>query len=193
MNESLIIKELGDGLVLRHAMPQDADALGEFNARIHSDDGPEQPDRHVEAWVRDLLERPHPTFVPRDFMLVENRASRQIVSCLCLISPTLERRLAESVFAGHSGELKITFYRSGLKMSFEQGELTGVQTSNPEPQSYSGGAGFPDLTFLQLLLCYRSLEELKYAFPDCWWEGDEAHGLLSALFPKQASAVWCLS
>jgi len=54
-------------------------------------------------------------------------------------------------------------------------------------------ASFPDLTFLQLLFGYRSLEELEYAFADCQVESDEARALLTALFPRQPSNVWGLS
>jgi len=56
-----------------------------------------------------------------------------------------------------------------------------------------GAAAFPDLTFLQLLFGYRTLEELDDAFADCWWETDEARALLKTLFPKQPSHVWAVS
>jgi len=105
------------------------------------------------------------------------------------VAPVLERRLSESVLAGHTGELKISFYRSGLRLMLEQGQLTEVERWVPTDDD-EGAAAFPDLTFLQLLLGYRSLEELDYAFADCWAESDEARALLHALFPKQASNVW---
>ena len=45
---------------------------------------------------------------------------------------------------------------------------------------------FPPLVFLKLVFGYRSLEELHYAYPDCWaTEGDAL--TLEALFPKQPS------
>jgi hypothetical protein len=47
--------------------------------------------------------------------------------------------------------------------------------------------------FLQLLFGYRSLEELEYAFADCYSETPEAAVLLNVLFPKQASNVWPLA
>jgi len=83
-----IIKDLGDGLVLRRATPADADALAVFNSRIHSDDGPDKPDERVGAWTRDLLTRPHPTFQPDDFTIVEETATGRIVSSLNLLSQT---------------------------------------------------------------------------------------------------------
>jgi hypothetical protein len=109
------------------------------------------------------------------------------------IAPALEKNLAGSPFAGHSGELKLTFYRSGLKLAFEEGRLVSVEVCKPEPRPDSGDAAFPNLTFLQLLFGYRSLDELGYAFPDCWWEDDNAYGLLNALFPKQHSHIWAVT
>jgi hypothetical protein len=109
------------------------------------------------------------------------------------ITPVLERRLAGSPLVGHTGELKITFYRSGLRLAFESGRLASVEEWRPEPVGHSGGAAFPGLTFLQLLLGYRSLEELTYAFPDCTASGDVPWALLNALFPKQGSDIWPFS
>jgi hypothetical protein len=52
-----------------------------------------------------------------------------------------------------------------------------------------GSAGFPNLTFLQLLFGHRDLEELKQAYPDVWWSHDEARLLLAALFPRASSKI----
>jgi hypothetical protein len=109
------------------------------------------------------------------------------------IGPVLEERLQVSHLAGHNGELKITFYRTGLRLLFESGRLAQVDPWEPAPQRHSGQAAFPGLTFLQLLFGYRSLDELKYAFPDCWTSSDSSHALLDSLFPKQASNVWPVS
>ena len=107
------------------------------------------------------------------------------------IAPVLEARLAQSVAAGHTGALTIGFYRSGLRLVFEQGRLTEVTPWQPEVQK-NGDAAFPELTFLQLLFGYRSLAELRYAFVDCSANA-EATALLNALFPKQPSVVWAVS
>jgi hypothetical protein len=116
-----------------------------------------------------------------------------LVSFIKHIASVLEGRLFGSIFAGHNGEFKISFYRSGLRMRFESGQLVKVENWNPTPKSYSGNAAFPDLTFLKLVFGYRSMEELKYAFPDCITENDSGHALLDVLFPKQVSAVWPIS
>jgi hypothetical protein len=109
------------------------------------------------------------------------------------IAPVLEERLAASPIVGYTGELKITFYRDGLRIAFEKGKLTASEPYKPAPAGHSGNALFPELTFLQLLLGYRSLDELRYAFADCGAYGDEVNAVLNTLFPKQASLVWPIS
>jgi len=109
------------------------------------------------------------------------------------VTPVLEKRLAESVCAGHSGEVRLTFYREGVRLVFEQGRLTTVEAWKPAPQGHTGEAAFPGLTFLQLLFGYRSLAELKYAFADCWTNSDATHALLDALFPRQPSDIFPVS
>ena len=82
------------------------------------------------------------------------------------IAPALEKRLESSNCRGYSGELKLSFYRKGLRLAFDQGCL--IAAENLLPTRLGGSvAGFPDLTFLQLLFGYRSLDEIQYAFADC--------------------------
>jgi GNAT superfamily N-acetyltransferase len=108
------------------------------------------------------------------------------------IAPVLERRLAESVLAGHTGELKISFYRDGLRLAFERGKLVAAERWVPPSLAEAGGAKFPGLTFLQLLFGYRAVEELEHAFADVGVHSEEARALLRVLFPKQPSQVWGL-
>ncbi len=108
------------------------------------------------------------------------------------LAPALEERLTRSPIAGYSGEMKITFYRDGLRLVFEKGKLTAAEAYKPTPVGHSGNAAFPNLIFLQLLFGFRSLEELTHAFPDCW-ASDEISPVLNTLFPKQASLVWPIS
>jgi Acetyltransferase (GNAT) domain len=118
------------------------------------------------------------------------------------IAPVLEQRLADSAFVGHTGELRLSFYRSGLRLVLADGRIKSVEAWTP-PHTAIGldfglpsaderrpSAAFPDLTFLQLLFGYRSLEELEAAFPDCLIRGPEPRGLLQALFVKAPSKVW---
>jgi hypothetical protein len=112
---------------------------------------------------------------------------------LNLITPVLEKRLAESPMAGYTGEVKITFYRDGVHMVFEKGRMTNVEAWKPTPIANSGNAAFPPHTFLQLLFGYRSVEMLKASFADCWTDRDETHVFLDTLFPRQPSDVWPIS
>ena len=109
------------------------------------------------------------------------------------IAPVLEKRLAESTFAGHTGELRISFYRGGLRMSFENGALTGVEDWMPGigAGQDEGMAGFPYLTFLHLVFGHRTLKDLRHAFVDCWAE-DAAQALLEAgsYNPRDRSGEW---
>ena len=80
-----------------------------------------------------------------------------------------------------------------MKLLLEQGRIKEISSWKPEPLGHSGDAAFPQLTFLQLLFGYRNLEELNYAFADCWWDNDTAYALLTTLFPKQVSSIWPVS
>jgi predicted N-acetyltransferase YhbS len=81
-----IIKDLGDGLILRRATPDDTEALVAFNGRIHAEPDSEEEFVGVAVWVRDLMTKPHPTFDPADFTIVEDTAAEKIVSSLNLIN-----------------------------------------------------------------------------------------------------------
>jgi hypothetical protein len=120
------------------------------------------------------------------------------------VTPVLEARLRESPVAGHTGELRLSFYRSGLRLALERGRLTrvegwppttrltGQEWGIPSTDERRASAMFPDLTFLQLLFGFRSLEELEAAFPDCIVRNYEARALLTALFPKLLSDIWAV-
>ena len=105
------------------------------------------------------------------------------------VAPVLERRLAVSVAAGHTGDVKVSFYGGGLRLELERGRLSAVEHWSPTVEE-QGNAAFPDLTFLQLLFGHRSLEELDHAFADCSPGEGHAHVLLGALFPRRPSALW---
>ncbi|MBK8987135.1 MAG: GNAT family N-acetyltransferase [Chloroflexi bacterium] len=101
------------------------------------------------------------------------------------ITPVLERRLAASVMAGHTGEVKVTLYRERLTLGFENGRLTTIG-SYESKRVEEGDAAFPEHTFLHMLFGHRSLEELRHVSVDCW-ANEEATVLLPILFPKRPS------
>jgi len=136
-----IIRELGDGLILRRSTQEDAEALATFNAAVHSEQGPDKPDERVAAWTRDLLTRPHPTFHPDDFTIVGDVHSGKIVSSMNLISQTWS--YAGITFGVGRPELVGTlpeYRKRGLirlqfeevhKWSAERGELVQAITGIP--------------------------------------------------------------
>ncbi len=105
------------------------------------------------------------------------------------VKPALEKRLAESIAAGHSREIKVSFYRDGLRIVIEKGKLTSIEKWMPSPKE-EGDIAFPDRTFLQMLFGYRSYEELHTAFADCWCDREEVRILMGILFPKKLSDVF---
>jgi GNAT superfamily N-acetyltransferase len=103
------------------------------------------------------------------------------------VAPALERRLAASAQAGYTGELAIDFYRGGLRLAFDGGQLAVVEHWQ-RPLWGESKVSFPPLVFLQLLFGYRSLHELRSLYPDVRAEG-EAASVLDALFPKRQSSL----
>lgn len=108
------------------------------------------------------------------------------------ISPSLETRLAASAFADYSGEVKLSFYRDGLKLDFTKGHIEDIQKLGTDALE-DAAAAFPGLVFLQLLFGYRSMDELDDAFTDCYAKNEEGKLLINALFPKKPSDVWPIS
>ena len=105
------------------------------------------------------------------------------------IKPALERRLAESIATESSREIKVGFYRGGLRFVIERGKIIVIEAWKPNPPSDEGNIAFPNLTFLQMVFGYRSYEELHYAFPDCWCDDEDVRVLMNALFPKKTSSI----
>lgn len=104
------------------------------------------------------------------------------------IAPVLEERIAQSHIPGYNGTLRINLYRTGVKLTFAQGRLTESVAYKPQPNDM-GELGMPDLTVLQLVFGYRSLDELKSAYADCYWSSSETYYLVNTLFPKMPSSI----
>lgn len=107
---------------------------------------------------------------------------------LRVIAPALERHITESAIVGYSGEVKISFYHSGLRLVLDKGRLATIESWLPCHED-QGNAAFPNLSFLQLVFGYRSFEELEQSYADCTYKDDERRVLLNTLFPKKASSV----
>jgi GNAT superfamily N-acetyltransferase len=105
------------------------------------------------------------------------------------IAPALERRLANSAAAAYTGELTLDFFRGGMHMAFDKGHITHIEPWRAPIYQNTADASSPALVFLQLLFGYRSLNELRFAFPDVRVENSKAEVLLNTLFPKKFSWV----
>jgi len=105
------------------------------------------------------------------------------------VRPVLERRLAQSVMADYSGELRIAMAKTGLRLVFERGRLQAVENWQRPVWDAQAGATMPPLVFLQLLFGHRTLDELNAVLPDVQAHDDDARLLFEALFPKRHSHV----
>jgi len=104
------------------------------------------------------------------------------------IAPALEKRLAGSIMAGHSGALKLNFYTSQLQLQFNRGKLIEIAPYTPKDY-FDADLFFPDLTFLQPLFGYRSLSEMRHYYPDCYPETKDGDVLFNALFPRLPTII----
>ena len=139
MMTSKIIRELGDGLVLRHAIPEDEEALVKFNREIHGEG--DWDEKGLEDWTRDLISGDSPTFKPGDITIVEDTTTGEIVSTCCLISQTwtydgIPFKVGRPELVGTKKEYR----RRGLvrqqfevmhEWSAERGELVQIITGIP--------------------------------------------------------------
>jgi hypothetical protein len=135
---------------------------------------------------REALPQVHPSYA---WYVRVNDLSRFIKH----IAHALESRLAASLGCGYTGTVHMSFYRSGLRWRFEQGQLTEIEPWMPGERELEGDIAFPGLSFLQLLFGYRSLAELRASFPDCWCNSSETRVVIEALFPRRPSQVIGLS
>jgi predicted acetyltransferase len=109
-----------------------------------------------------------------------------LVRFLRHVQPVLEKRLAQSVMAGHTGTLRLNFYKEGaLALQFARGVLAGLEPYEKTSVT-DGDAHFPRLLFYQLLCGRATLAELNETRADCYAD-PEAEILLEILFPKMIS------
>lgn len=140
----------------------------------------------------------HPVYDVYDEFLPRRRAPYawylrvpDMATFIQTIAPALEKRLAGSVCAGHTGTLKISFYRSGVLLQFDQGKLTEVKPL-AATELEKAQASFPGLTFIQMLFGWRNFDEIKAIFPDCE-ASSEGKVLIKCLFPRKPSNLWPIS
>ena len=113
-----------------------------------------------------------------------------VIAFLRHIRAALEKRLVGSVAEAYSGELKLNFYRSGLRVKFRDGHISEISKWAADSVE-DGDAQFPDLTFWQLVCGRCRAGELMSRFADCS-ATHEAEALLDCLFPPFTGEVWAL-
>jgi hypothetical protein len=104
------------------------------------------------------------------------------------LSSLFEQRLAASEFNGWTGDVKISFYRDGVNMSFESGKLKSVESTETIERG-EASAHYPDLTFLQALFGKRSYSELEAMYNDCYSNGRAMGTLQNILFGGPLSSA----
>jgi predicted N-acetyltransferase YhbS len=107
------------------------------------------------------------------------------------VAPVLEERLARSDFAGFGEELRLVFFRDGMRMVFNGGRLVELAPWREE-QEGDADATFPPLSFLQVLFGRRTQPELEAVLPDCRVRSQRARLLIETLFPRQPSLIWAV-
>ncbi len=183
--------ELKEGVSWVAVTPSVVRYLGRAGKRIYKRD---QGDREFGAWGFNLG-ADHPVYHAFD----ENMPRKHdpyawyirvadVGGFIKHVKRPLERRLKDSYMSGHTGETKINFYKSGVKLAFENGKLKKVEDWKPTPKD-EGDILFPNLTFIQLLFGYRTFREIEHAYADCYARNDTARALIEILFPQKPSHI----
>lgn len=181
---------VAEGVSLAGVLPSALRALREVAANV-----PRRPESDPPAKLLFGMGRAHPVYEALGDLLPPARRLpygwyvrvHDLPAFLRRVAPVLERRLRVSVVAGYSGELKLDFYRGGLRLVFADGRFESAEDWRRGPWDEAEG-GFPPGVFLQILFGYHSLDELRNAFPDVW-ANDKTLPLLRALFPPCPSWV----
>lgn len=180
------------GVNMQAVMPSVLRALQAYGLQIPTS----RPDAEPLSEISFMLGRTHPVYdvLGDELAPFQERPYAWYVRVADLpafmrhIAPALEQRLAESMLAGYTGEVKLDFYQGGLRLVFEGGHLESAEHWRVPIYEGDAAAGFPPLVFLQVLFGHRTLDELQHMFPDVWVKG-EMEVVLKTLFPARPSFV----
>lgn len=101
------------------------------------------------------------------------------------LKPLLESRLASSMYAQLTDTLRFNFRLFTIQLTARDGRIVDIQKTEAGDRS---PVGLNPEVFVQLLLGYRSRQELEIAFPDV--RIDVSHRfLIDVLFPKLPSYI----
>lgn len=104
------------------------------------------------------------------------------------ITPVLEKRLAESVLAGHSGTCRVNLYTQQITLVFDNGKLKEAGSYNAKWVE-DGDIHLPGTAILHLIFGHATLDELTATHADCYAKNAEAAVLFHILFPKKPSWI----
>lgn len=124
-----------------------------------------------------MLGTDHPMYLDSDWPTITTRPHAwyirvvDIVAFICAVTPTLNLRMSASDLRDYTGEVKVSFGDTGIRISLSDGIIKTVGPWGPTKENRWSNqrqfdAIFPGLTFLQLIFGFRSAEDLEYAFPD---------------------------
>ena len=105
------------------------------------------------------------------------------------IGSVLESRLAASTWRGLTTDLIINLFREAYKLRFVAGKLVAVEPLGFVDSSMGADGGhlcIPSEAFLRLVFGYRTLDELRDAWPDIVVKA-ESRSLVDILFPRMLS------
>jgi GNAT superfamily N-acetyltransferase len=106
------------------------------------------------------------------------------VRLLRALCPVLDARLAVSPFSTFDGNVTIDRWIETLRLELSHGRVATLATSPPrETDARRGDAAIPPLLLAQVVLGYRTIEELRAIYPDVW-RADAAAELLAILYPR---------
>ena len=116
------------------------------------------------------------------------------------VAPVLEQRLENSLLVGHSGELKISFYRSGLRLAFEGGRLVRSSRGSQRPKR-KGMRALPTSPSCNCSLATGRWMSWTMPLPTagrpatrpgpCWMRCFPSAHPISGLFPSRLAAAPC--
>lgn len=131
----------------------------------------------LESISRSTFERPYAWYVKIP----------SIKRFLDLVKPVLEQRLAQSDFKGLTDSIRLSWYQKGLELVFKKGKFTSI-TPIPRAEVKDMHISVPFPVIYQLLLGYRSFDELRQVYPDV--RGIPIRSpIIQVLFPK-IRALW---
>jgi len=111
---------------------------------------------------------------------------------LLKLAPVFAQRLAASDCAGLSANLVLNLFRRAYALDFEDGRLRAVRALGFVDSSMGADGGdlcIPPDALVCLLMGYRTLDELRDAWPDIVIK-PESRRVLDVLFPRLASYLW---